>query len=188
MAGEVLDLDGLLVDDGRGFGEVGIDELLVGLVDQWGEEEDGGSNKRHAPEWNNLDEVVGEEGTNESLWICQMGRLSDSMWQTYSSGDEQVLGEDDLLGLNDEEVDELVDISNQRVQCLLGNSVVLLGANLGSETGGEESLSNSFSQNSDTQNDVCKLEAVSDDIEVSGREDEEDGCKVRNAGGAGMLP
>lgn len=64
---------------------------------------------------------------------------------TYSTRNEQVLGKDDLLSLNDEEVDELMDISNQRVESLLGNGVVLLWANLGSETGGEESLSNSLS-------------------------------------------
>lgn len=59
LAGELLYLLGLLVDDGRGFGEVGIDELLVGLVDQWGDEEDGSSDERQAPERNDLDQVVG---------------------------------------------------------------------------------------------------------------------------------
>lgn len=71
--------------------------------------------------------------------------LLDMNRSTYSTRNEQVLGKDDLLSLNDEEVDELMDISNQRVESLLGNGVVLLWANLGSETGGEESLSNSLS-------------------------------------------
>jgi len=72
----LLDLLGLLVDDGRGFGKVGIDEFLVGLVDQWGEEENGSSNKREAPERNNLNEIVGEESSDECLGTCQVESIS----------------------------------------------------------------------------------------------------------------
>ncbi len=93
-----------------------------------------------------------------------------------------------MLSLNDEEVDELVDISDKRVEGLLRNGIVLLWANLGGEASRKNGLSGNLGQHSDTQNHICKLEAVSDDIEVSGGEDEEDGCKIGNAGGAGVLP
>ena len=39
MAGDLLDLLGLLIDDLRDVGEVVIDQLLVSLVDEWAEEE-----------------------------------------------------------------------------------------------------------------------------------------------------
>ena len=39
MAGDLLDLLGLLIDDLRDVGEVVIDKLLVSLVDEWAEEE-----------------------------------------------------------------------------------------------------------------------------------------------------
>lgn len=109
-------------------------------------------------------------------------------WRTYSTRNKDILREDDLLSLNDEEVDELVDISDKRVEGLLGNGIVFLWADLGGEASREEGLSSNLSQHSDTQNHICKLEAVSENIEVSGGEDEEDGCEVGNAGGAGVLP
>ena len=45
MASELLDLLGLLVDNGGCVGDLAIDEFLVGLVDERGEEEDGSGEK-----------------------------------------------------------------------------------------------------------------------------------------------
>jgi len=42
----------------------------------------------------------------------------------------------------------------------------------------EESLSSNFSGNRDSQSHPCNLEGVSEDIEISGSEDEEDGAVV----------
>ena len=67
VAGELLDLLGLLVDNVGGVGNVVIDELLVSLVDERSKEEDGGEEESKAPKWDNLDQVVGEESTEESL-------------------------------------------------------------------------------------------------------------------------
>jgi hypothetical protein len=44
-----------------------VDQLLVGLVDEGPEEEGGGGDKGETPEGDDLDEVIGEEGTKESL-------------------------------------------------------------------------------------------------------------------------
>ena len=67
MAGELLDLFGLLVDDGGDIVQVGIDELLVGLVDERRDKQDGSREEAEAPEWDNLDQVVGDEGSEEGL-------------------------------------------------------------------------------------------------------------------------
>ena len=64
-------LDGLLVDNARHVTDLGIDGLLVLLVDEWSQEEDGGADQGETPEWDNLDQVVGDEGSNEGLEICQ---------------------------------------------------------------------------------------------------------------------
>lgn len=78
MTSELLDLISLLVDDsGEGL-EVLVDELLVGLVDQGGEEEDGGGDDSKAPVWNDLDEVVGEESTEKCL--LQISILARRKW------------------------------------------------------------------------------------------------------------
>jgi hypothetical protein len=50
-----------------GLPEVLIDELLVGLIDERGEEEDRGGNQGKAPVGNDLDEVVGDESTKSGL-------------------------------------------------------------------------------------------------------------------------
>jgi hypothetical protein len=67
LSSNLLNLLGLLVDDGRNLADLLIDDLLVGLVDEWGEEQDGGANQRKTPEWDNLDEVVGDESRDERL-------------------------------------------------------------------------------------------------------------------------
>lgn len=67
VAGELLDLLGLGVDDVGCVLDVVVDELLVRLVDERGEEDDRGTDQGEAPEWDDLDEVVGEESANEGL-------------------------------------------------------------------------------------------------------------------------
>lgn len=79
-------------------------------------------------------------------------------------------------------------IANKRVESLPGYCVVFSWANLGGKPGGEDSLSESFSQNSDGQNHICSLECIPEDIEISGSEDEKDGREVGNAGSPGVLP
>jgi hypothetical protein len=70
MASELLDLLGLGVDHIGGILEMVVDELLVRLVDERSEEEDGGGDQGKAPEWDDLDQVVREESSNKSLYTC----------------------------------------------------------------------------------------------------------------------
>jgi hypothetical protein len=67
VACELLDLLGLLVDHVGGVLEVVVDKLLVGLVDERAEEEDGCGDQGKAPEWDDLDQVVGQESSDEGL-------------------------------------------------------------------------------------------------------------------------
>jgi len=67
VASELLDLLGLGVDDVGCVLDVVVDELLVRLVDERGEEDDRGVDQGEAPEWDDLDQVVGEESANEGL-------------------------------------------------------------------------------------------------------------------------
>jgi hypothetical protein len=67
VAGQLLDLLRLCVDQIGGILEVVVDELLIRLVDERGEEEDGGGDKCETPEWDNLDQIVGQECSDEGL-------------------------------------------------------------------------------------------------------------------------
>jgi hypothetical protein len=58
---------GLLVDDILCLCDVVVNSLLVGLVYERGDEDNGGRDQGKTPEWNNLDEVVRDKGTEESL-------------------------------------------------------------------------------------------------------------------------
>lgn len=118
MAGELLDLFGLLVDDMGGILDVVIDELLVGLVDEWGKEEDGGRDERHAPKWDNLDQVVRDESRKEGLDLLVRFYRGRS-YVAYSRGSKDILRKDNALRFNDEEVDELSEVAQNRLQCLL---------------------------------------------------------------------
>ena len=64
---DLLDLNGLLVDNTGHVANLSINGLLVLRVDEWSQEEDGSADQREAPEWDNLDQVVGDEGSNEGL-------------------------------------------------------------------------------------------------------------------------
>lgn len=187
VASELLDLLGLLVDNIGGVGDVVIDELLVGFVNERSHEQDRRGDESKTPQWDDLDQVVGEEGTKESLRLVN-AYSGISRIKSYSDGGKDVLCEDDALRLNNEEVNKLMNITSERIKSLLGNSVVLLWANLGSQALTEESLSSNFGSNSYPKCHPCKLEAISEDVEVSGSEDEEDGGEEGNAGGAGVIP
>ena len=67
VARELLDLLGLCVDHVGGILEVVVDELLVRLVDERGEEEDGGGDEGETPEWDDLDQIVRQESSDEGL-------------------------------------------------------------------------------------------------------------------------
>lgn len=100
--------------------------------------------------------------------------------KTYGSRSIDILGKDDTLSLNDEEVDELVDISDHSVKSLSWDSVVLAGADLGSQAVVQEGLSGDLSGDGDAQNHPGKLESPAEDIEVPNREDDSGNSGIGN--------
>lgn len=93
VASEVLELIGLGVGDFGGVLDVVINELLVGHVDQGTHVDAGDCDEGQAPEWNDLDEPVGEKSCDEA-----------------GNGVHNIFGKEDTLELDDEEVDELLNI------------------------------------------------------------------------------
>lgn len=80
MFGGVKSTCGLFTDNLLGLsslliGKVGstldllVNKLLVGLVDKWAKEDDGSADESQAPEWDNLDEIVADEGSDKNLCI-----------------------------------------------------------------------------------------------------------------------
>lgn len=169
--GGLAKLLGLGTNELLGILKVVVDKLLVANVDQgYGEEKSGGK-EGESPVGNNLDEPVGEESA-----------------QADSHGCPDVLSEDDALGLNDEEVDQLVDIANNGIESLTGNSVVAAGTELASKTSVHDGLAGNLSGNSDAKDHPGKLEAPSQQIQVSNRKDEGDGGGVGNSRGTRVVP
>jgi hypothetical protein len=70
VAGKLLDLLGLLVDNIGGIVDVVVDELFIRLVYEWAEEEDGGRDESKTPEWDDLNQIVGQKSSNEGLKFC----------------------------------------------------------------------------------------------------------------------
>lgn len=102
---------------------------------------------------------------------------------TYTSGSEDVLGEENPLGLNNEEVDKLVDVSHQGVDGLARDLVVLPGAELRGDAVVEEGLPKDLGGDSGAESHPAELEAPSDYVEVAGGEDKGDDGHVGDTGG-----
>lgn len=67
LLGNILDLGGLGVNQVGGVLDLRIDKLLVAGVDQGNKEDDGGADDGKTPVGDELDEEVGDKGSNPSL-------------------------------------------------------------------------------------------------------------------------
>lgn len=157
LASKIPDLTRLLGGKRPALLKLGVDDLLVLKVDERAEVGDDGSNESKAPHGNKLDKEVGDQGGEER-----------------SNSDVDVLGEDDALRLDDEEVDKLLDIVQETLQGRLGNSEVLARPELGCNTLSKSSLSSDLCRSSTAKHDPSRLEDVADDVEVTSGEDEDD--------------
>jgi len=77
VAGELPYLLSLFAGNCGDVGEVVVDKFLVRLVNERAEEEDACCDQGEAPERDDLDQVVGEEGTEESL---QFISIAHGVW------------------------------------------------------------------------------------------------------------
>lgn len=137
MASQLTNLLCLLVCDIGCLGEIVINNLLVGLVDEWRNESDCGSKKSKTPKRNKLDQEVGNEGSEESLESSEKIR-GENVCSTYSSRNSNILNEENALRLNHEEVDKFMDVRGERIKSRLGDGIILLGAELGCQPGGQD--------------------------------------------------
>lgn len=74
VAGKLLNLLGLLVHNVGSVADVMVDDLLVADIDQRDQEHNRSTDQAHSPKWHNLDQIVGEECSNTSLYpisTCQ---------------------------------------------------------------------------------------------------------------------
>lgn len=161
-----LELSSLGADDLASTVKLGIDKLLVGLVDEGAEEGKSGGNQGKTPVGNDLDEIIGEESGDGN-----------------ETGHVDVFSEKNTLSLDDEEVDELMNIANSAIQSLLGNSVILARAQLGSQALVENGLAGNFGGNGNTEDHPSELETQAEHIKVPNREDGSDDAQVSNGRG-----
>lgn len=107
---------------------------------------------------------------------------------TYSDGGTDVLSEYNSLRFNNEEVNELMDITQCIIQSFLADCVVLCRSNLTCQTCLEQALAQDFCKNGDADGHVCQFECITEDIKVAGYEYECNSSKVCNTGSPGILP
>jgi hypothetical protein len=190
LVGKTLDLLSLLVRNVVALLKLSIDDVLVLDVDEGTEVGDKGRDQSQAPERDELDEEVGDEGCEERLQEERVSYLNkcNVSGLTYSNGNIDVLSEDNTLGLDDEEVDELLNIVGHTLQRGLGNGEVLARPELRGKATAESELSDNLRCSSSTEDHVGGLEDVTDQVEVSCGEDEDDRGSEGNTGGAGVLP
>jgi len=84
------------------------------------------------------------------------------------------------LGLNDKEVDKLVDISYHGIERLPRHHVILPRPNLRREAVAEHHLSGNLGSDGGTEDHPRQLEEPSDYVEVPSREDKRDDGSVRD--------
>jgi len=117
MSSKITDLAGLGFDDVSGMTNVFINKLLVLNVDKRAKEGYDGSEKGEAPQWEQLDEEIGDEGAEES-----------------TDCNPNVLNEYYALELNDGKVDQLRDILGETFKRFLADGKVLLWTKLSSDS------------------------------------------------------
>jgi hypothetical protein len=135
--------------------EVAINQLLVGNVDQGSEEDDAGREEGHAPHGEELDEVVGEEGSKEGLEML-VSQIRGKR-ATYRCCDGNVLGVDYTLDLNDKEVDHLLDVVKSGFEGLFGDLVVFARTDRGGDAGAHDGLCSDLSKG---DNYDCQFRSV----------------------------
>lgn len=107
---------------------------------------------------------------------------------TYGSSSEDVLCEHKSLGLNNKEVDELIQISRHAVQSLLWHCVISSWADLANDTSLEERLASKLSSRRHTERHPGNLEGVAEEIKITSTEDEHNNGGIGDGGGAWVLP
>lgn len=84
---------------------------------------------------------VGDEDDLATAQLCVWGKAEPT---TYKKCLVQLLRKDNLLGLPDAELDQVVDVLEGGVQCVLGDGLVRLGSEAGEECVGAKCTAREF--------------------------------------------
>ena len=204
VAGEVADLLRLRVDQVAGVADLLVNGLLVGAVDQRTQEESGGAHQAETPERRELDEEVAQRGGNEGLHAALVHVPLLAPTRTYRKCDEHVLGEQNALELDDEEVDELLRVLQRRLEALTRDGIVAPGTDAGQQALGQDELANTLGdRDACVELDLIKLkdrrsltaedpgrrlENERQDGHVARREDRRNDAQVRNGRRTRVVP
>lgn len=90
----------------------------------------------------------------------------------YNCGDGNVLGEEDALRLDAEEVQKFVNVTSHALDSLTRDCVVTAGTKLAGEAGAEYGLTNDLGSDCGSENITGKLQTAPNNIKVSNRKDE----------------
>ncbi len=190
LASDFADLAGLGRYNVRRLLNVVVDELLVCRVDERHQEEHGRGNQGKTPVWDDLDEVVREEGGDAGLVAfvsVPCIRLAHcACWVgvgTHGSRGVDILCHHYSLSLDDEEIGQFVDVADHGIKSLPGNGVVLAGSELARDPVTEDGLTDNLGGNGDAEHHPCELEHPSEHVEVPNREDEGNDGGVGNGRG-----
>lgn len=110
------------------------------------------------------------------------------MVRTYGNSVQNILGEQDALELNDEEIDELFNIVESSLEGFLWDGVVSARAEIAGKTLREDELPCKLRGSSDTEYNVEGFHGPAKDGEIAAGEDEEDGRGKGDGGSARMFP
>lgn len=126
---------------------------------------------------------------------------------TYTDGVGDILGEQDALELDQEEVRELREVFKNGLVCLLGDGVVAAGTERASDTLLENDMADNLNRGGHcetksvahsgnyrsrdqltSQRHVQKLEGPAEERQVASGENKADNAGVGNGGRTGLLP
>ena len=102
------------------------------------------------------------------------------METTYSCRSIDILGEENPLGLDDEEVDKLVHVADDGVEGFPRNSIVLARTELGREAVAQEELPSDLGGDGSAESQIGELERPAQNIQVPKQEDERDEGAIGN--------
>lgn len=107
---------------------------------------------------------------------------------THSGRRGNILSKDDPLGLNNEEVDKFVNITNHCIESFARNGIISAGPDLSGETIVQHNLASDLGSHGDTQDHPGQLKGPSQDIEISSSENQGDDGNISNGRSTRVSP
>lgn len=109
-------------------------------------------------------------------------------FSTHSNSGPDILGEEDALELDDEEVDQLLKVTSNGLESLARDGVVFPGAHAGGKALAEHKLTDNLSGSGDTEDGECGLEDIALDGDVAGEKNAGDNGGEGDGSRARVLP